>query len=521
MKTLISKSVALGLFAAMFLFSQVIPASEAQNRRGRSRTTTTRPTPAPSPVPTPTPTQTTTRVPKQPVRLALLNGQLITTADIDREVGAQVEDLEERVAEASMRVLEMAINTLLLDHEARKRRINAQQLYDAEVTRRIAEPTQAQIAKVLEENRAQLQGEDPASARSQVIAFLKAQQEAKLSDDLVRRLRTTVPVVMGANLSTPNLAPATVVATVGGVSLPFGQLSERLKPILYDLRLRTYLQTKDALDRTITDLLLIAEANRRNVPPEEIVRSEVTSKMRLPTEAEIAKFYTENKSRIQGDLNSVRNELANYLQEEEQQRLEGLMAERLRRDAEVKLLITEPEAPRQAISVDDDPARGSATAPVTIVEFTDFQCPACAAMHPVLEEVLSGFGAKVRFVVRDFPLRSHQNAFKAAEAANAAHAQGKFFEYVALLFQRQNALDVGSLKKYASELGLDRVRFDAALDKGTYGVEVRMDIKDGELYGVESTPTIFINGVRLRTLSAEALREAIDRALATPQSTTR
>jgi protein-disulfide isomerase len=92
---------------------------------------------------------------------------------------------------------------------------------------------------------------------------------------------------------------------------------------------------------------------------------------------------------------------------------------------------------------------------------------------------------------------------------------------VALLFQRQDALDVASLKKYASELGLDRVRFDAALDKGTYGAEVRKDIKDGELYGVESTPTIFINGVRLRTLSAEALREAIDSALATPQSITR
>lgn len=190
------------------------------------------------------------------------------------------------------------------------------------------------------------------------------------------------------------------------------------------------------------------------------------------------------------------------------------MAARLRQGANIKLLLTEPEAPRQLISVDDDPAKGVATAPVTIVEFTDFQCPSCAAMQPILEEAIKTYGTKVRFVVRDFPLPSHTNAFKAAEAANAANAQGKFFEYTALLFQRQKALDVPSLKKYATEIGLDRARFDAELDKGTYRAEVRKDITDGEMYGVGSTPTIFINGIMLRTLSAEALREAIDRALA-------
>jgi protein-disulfide isomerase len=135
-------------------------------------------------------------------------------------------------------------------------------------------------------------------------------------------------------------------------------------------------------------------------------------------------------------------------------------------------------------------------------------------MNPVLEEVLKSYGDKVRFVVRDFPLNIHANARKAAEAADAANAQGKFFEYTALLFKRQNALDVPSLKKYASELGLDRARFDAALDSGTYSAEVRHDIQDGEIYGIDSTPTIFVNGVKLDTLSAEALHAAIDGALA-------
>ncbi len=190
------------------------------------------------------------------------------------------------------------------------------------------------------------------------------------------------------------------------------------------------------------------------------------------------------------------------------------MSARLQKNANIRWLISEPEPPVQNISVDDDPSRGEVSAPVTIVEFTDFQCPACAAMHPVLEEVLKSYGNKVRFVVRDFPLTQHENARKAAEAANAANAQGKFFEYASLLFKNQKALDVASLKKYASDLGLNRARFDAELDRGVYTAEIKKDLEDGELYGVGSTPTIFVNGVQLRVLSAEGLREAIDRAVA-------
>src|SRR6185312_13785304 len=254
------------------------------------------------------------------------------------------------------------------------------------------------------------------------------------------------------------------------------------------------------------------EARRRQIGPEEIIKAEVSDKVKPPTEQEVAKFYSDNKARISGDLDSVRNQVANYLQEQSRQQLEKDLSARLRKSANIRWLITEPEPPVMSVSVDDDPARGDATAPVTIVEFTDFQCPACAAMHPVLEEVLKSYGNKVRFVVRDFPLTQHENASKAAEAANAANAQGKFFEYISVLFKNQKALDVASLKKYASDLGLDRGKFDAALDRGTYAAEVNKDVSDGELYGVGSTPTIFVNGVQLRVLSADGLRAAIDRA---------
>ncbi len=311
-----------------------------------------------------------------------------------------------------------------------------------------------------------------------------------------------------------------VVATIAGRPVQAGLLNERLKPIVYNMRLGAYQIEKKRGERLVDDWLLLAEANKRNVAPEDIIRGEISEKIHQPTEAEIAKFYSDNKARINGDLDSARNQLVTYLQDQEQQRLEKVLSDRLRKNADIHWLISEPPQPVQAISVADDPSRGDPNAPVTIVEFTDFQCPACAAMQPVLEGVLKSYGNKVRFVVRDFPLSQHANARKAAEAADAANAQGKFFEYTALLFKRQTALDVPSLKKYATEVGLNRTRFDAELDAGTYAAEVKHDIQDGEIYGIESTPTIFINGVMLRTLSEEALRAAIDHAAAGPRAST-
>ena len=482
------------------------------------RRTTTRPAPAKAvtPQPIPEPVNRTTLPPREPgtpIPLAIVNGQTITTADVDPRVREEVESLEERIAATRRQVVELQINTELLEIEAKKRKVTSQQLYNLEVSKRVTNPTEAEIKRFIDENRDQLKDTDEASLRSQVISLLLATQEAKISEAFVRRLRTGIPVIMSGDINSANLNPAAVLATVGGKPITAGVIIERLKPAIYKMRLSAYEIQREALERTINDLLLIAEANRRNVPPEEIVRTEISEKSHPPTEAEVEKFYAENKSRIGKDLNSVRNQVAEYLQEQGRQQLERTMSEKLRKGAQVRLLISEPLPPTQAISTDDDPSRGLPTAPVTIVEFTDFQCPSCAAMHPVLEEVLKSYGNKVRLVVRDFPLAMHANARKAAEAANAAHAQGKFFEYAALLFKRQDALDVPSLKKYASEIGLDRARFDAALDSGTFAGELRKDIVDGEMYGIDSTPTIFVNGVLLNTLSAEALRAAIDRAL--------
>jgi protein-disulfide isomerase len=502
---------------SMVLFLTLSSTSAAQTRR---RGTAPRKAPAatkPQPETAAQPQPTTPRQPSAPANVVSLNGQTLSTADFEPAVREQLDLVEDKIATTKRQLLDLQINTILLQVEANRRRIDTHTLYETEVTKRIPVPTAEQIKKLLDQQGAQLEGTDTATANQEAAAYLQAESESKLADELVTRLKRTTPVVMGVDITTPNLNNDAVVATIGGQPLKAAIINERLKPIIYQIKLQAYELTKQQADQMVNNLLLLDEARRRQIGPEEIIRTEVSDKVRPPTEAEVAKFYDENKARINGSLTDVRNQIATYLQERERNRLEDDLSARLRKNADIRWLITEPPQPIQNISVDDDPARGPANAPVTIVEFTDFQCPACAAMHPVIEEVLKSYGDKVRFVVRDFPLNRHQHARKAAEAANAANAQGKFFEYAALLFKRQQALDVPSLKKYASELGLDRARFDAALDRGTYAAEVKRDIQDGEMYGVNVTPTIFVNGVQLRTLSGEGLRAAIDRAVATPK----
>jgi len=494
--------------------------AQTPRRRPVSRQPAVKP-PSAAPAPTPIATSGTPTAPTNFGPLAIVNGQTITTADLDPAVAEEMGNLGSKINQARLQILDLQINTVLLDLESRKRKLSPQQLYDLEVTKRISEPTEVEIKQFIEANKDQLADGDPQNLKTQVIGFLRGASEEKLSEEFVRRLRASTPIVPGVDINAANVSSTAVVATVGGRPLTAAIVNDKLKPIIYKLQLETYQIGSAALNRTIDDVLLIAEANKRNVVPEDIVRTEITEKLHHPTDAEIAKFYADNKANISGDLSSASNEIAGYLQQQEQARLEQALSDRLRKGAQIRVLLAEPVQPAQTINIEGAASRGDVNARATLVEFTDFECPACAAMQPVLEEVLKSFGDRVRFVVRNYPLAKHPHARKAAEAAAAAQAQGKFFEYTSLLFKRQNALDLASLKKYASELGLDRTRFDAELDSDKYAPVVRRDMDDALTYGVEGTPTIFINGVVLKELTAAGLHAAIDRALVGPTQTPR
>ncbi len=144
-----------------------------------------------------------------------------------------------------------------------------------------------------------------------------------------------------------------------------------------------------------------------------------------------------------------------------------------------------------------DHIQGLADAPVTLVEYGDYECPYCGMAYPIIKAVQKSMGEGLRFVFRNFPIStSHPHALKAAEAAEAAAAQGKFWEMHDMLYEHQETLKAADLHRFAEEIGLDVVRFDEDMAEDRYRDRVREDFMSGVRSGVNGTPTFFINGVR-------------------------
>jgi len=166
-----------------------------------------------------------------------------------------------------------------------------------------------------------------------------------------------------------------------------------------------------------------------------------------------------------------------------------------------------------------DHAQGPADAPVTLVEYGDYECPHCGRAYPVVKEVQQRLGAKLRFVFRNFPLsESHPHAQHAAEAAEVAGAHGHFWEMHDALFEHQGALDDRHLVEYASAVGVDAAAFEKELHAHTHKARVREDFSSGVRSGVNGTPTFFINGIRFDdSWDPDTLTEALEAAAARPK----
>lgn len=171
--------------------------------------------------------------------------------------------------------------------------------------------------------------------------------------------------------------------------------------------------------------------------------------------------------------------------------------------------------------IDDDTVKGDAKAPVTIVEFSDYQCPFCTRFYQTEKQIDEQYvkTGKVKFVYRDFPLSFHQNAQKAAEAAECAGEQGKYWEMHDKLFDNSQAdgtgLNTADLKKYAVDLSLDTTKFNTCLDTGAMAKEVQKDFNDGQAAGIQGTPGFFVNGVPISGAQPfSAFQQVIDAQLA-------
>jgi protein-disulfide isomerase len=171
----------------------------------------------------------------------------------------------------------------------------------------------------------------------------------------------------------------------------------------------------------------------------------------------------------------------------------------------------EAPGPVKKVDLGNAPVRGPKNAPITIVLFSDFQCPFCSRVEPVLNELEKAYPGKVRVAWKNFPLSFHSNAKPAAEAALAANEQGKFWQMHDILFKNQQALSAADLEKYAKEIGLDMTKYKAAIDSHKYAAWIENDIKQGSSLGVEGTPAAFVNGQLVSGAQpVEAFKKIVD-----------
>jgi protein-disulfide isomerase len=452
--------------------------------------------------------------------IAIVNGVQVSSKEIDDAIKDRVQELQRQIIDARKRELDLQINTRLLEAEAKKRGIPTAKLIEVEITSKIAQPTEAEAQAFYDQNKSRIEGAFK-DVKADVIRYLLDQRRGELAATLAKRLRgeAKVSILVPPESVTPPATPADrarLLATVNGARITSGDIEDALLPAVSNVQDQVHELRKTQLDMKINDVLLEQEAQKRKITARALFEAEVLSKMKGATDADAQKFYQENKERITGEFAQLKDQIIQYLKQQEQQAVEKTFADGLRQAAAVKVMLAPPEAPVLNISVDDQPVKGIATAPVTIVEFTDFECPSCARTQPVLEEIVNEYSGKVRLVVRDFPLDQHTHALKAAEAAEAAREQGKYWEYTALMFKNQSALEVDKLKEYATQVGLDRKRFDLSLDSGKYSDKVQQDVQDGYRLGVNATPTVFINGRKMRERTPEFLKSVIDAALKGP-----
>lgn len=311
-----------------------------------------------------------------------------------------------------------------------------------------------------------------------------------------------------------------VLAMVGGKPITADDLNIRGE--LLQLEQQRYEITSRALENAIAERLLEAEAARRGVPLEALLESEVHSKVGEPSVQEVETFYERQKERIRRPLAEVRLQVAEALKSIQAGQLQDELVASLREKSDVEVRL---EPLRVPIELTQAPLRGPADAPVTIVEFSDFQCPFCKQIQPIIQELRQRYAKQVNWRFKDLPLISiHPGAQSAAEAARCAGEQGKFWEYRDALFQADQ-ISVEMHKGVAESLGLDSEPFLACLQSAKFREAVQADSKEAQDLGIGGTPTFVINGIVLsgaqpleeftRVIESELRKKGIS-ATATP-----
>jgi protein-disulfide isomerase len=292
--------------------------------------------------------------------------------------------------------------------------------------------------------------------------------------------------------------PTQVVATVGGKTFTLADVEARWQKDDPGERARVtqllYQHRRQSIDQLVGDFLIDEAAKKAGVSKTQYLEDQLTKRRGAITDADIQKVYDDNRDRVGAStVSDLKESITEFITRNRDAQNVAALIEELKAAGPPVTVALDP--PRTEVAVEaHDPARGPADAPITIVEFSEYQCPFCARVNPTLKQIEEKYAGKVRLVFKDFPLPNHAQAPKAAEAAHCAGEQDKYWPLHDRLFANQQQLQVPELKAHAATVGLDQAAFDQCLDSGKHAANVQADIDLGSSLGVQSTPTLFING---------------------------
>jgi protein-disulfide isomerase len=315
---------------------------------------------------------------------------------------------------------------------------------------------------------------------------------------------TTVGWLFRASKPGAALSDDSIVATVGSRSITLQEVEKTVALPLYLLESQRHQLLRQAIQKLIDEELLEAEASRKGLTLAQLLgeasQSEsITRLANLPGPVKRSGSSNQRSS----------------LDAQEQARIRQALIVSLRRNADVRMTLPNLEPPVLAVGTDGDRRLGPDRAPITIVEFSDFQCPYCQQSVQVLKELRRLYGERVRVVYRDYLGPNHPHALQAAVAARCAGEQGRFWEYHDLLFDRQMSGKGWDFLSLAKGLGLQQNMFESCLNSARFFEQITKDLEDGMKLGLTSTPTFFVNGRPL--VGAQPLanfQTLIDRLLA-------
>lgn len=297
----------------------------------------------------------------------------------------------------------------------------------------------------------------------------------------------------GGGSDAANEDPNRVVAVANGEDVTWAELKDEAQGGLRKLEQDRYDLLRQELDRMALDRAIAQEAASRGVTSDELKKIEIDDKLVEPTDADIRAFYERNK-RVAGNrkLEDLASMIRAQLVKERRSTLERVFYDEMRKHAQLEVRL---EPPRFDVPLTgEESSRGNADAPITVVEYGDFQCPYCRREHAVIDRVLADYKDQVRFIFRDFPLEIHARAVPASVAAQCAREQDRFWPYYDNLMMMGGDLSDKDLRDRARSLELDMTAFESCMTSGRYDESFNANLDEGRDLGVTSTPTFFING---------------------------